>query len=288
MTFPRCALLLPLLSLLAVSQALASDGVLEINQVCALAGCFPGDSAGFPVEISQSGSYALTSNLDLSSEPSPPDATAIAIGADDVAIDLRGFAIIGTTACDFLGACTNTGSGIGIRQSGGIRERTSVRDGVIRGMGRYGIYCDIGCSVENVKLQGNGDIGIYVVNAPARIQGNLVRNNGGIGIHAAGVISENVIENNGGVGLRDGGLGSAGRSVIARNRVSGNSGGGATCSYSTVVDNVLAFNSNFDLRIDSGAVCALGRNTISGTLDNSVGAFVEVDGNLCGIDSVCP
>ncbi len=31
--------------------ARAADGVLEINQACAAAGCFAGDSAGFPVTL---------------------------------------------------------------------------------------------------------------------------------------------------------------------------------------------------------------------------------------------
>jgi hypothetical protein len=45
----------------------ASDGQLEINQACAVnTGCFPGDDPGFPVTITQPGSYRLTGNLDLS------------------------------------------------------------------------------------------------------------------------------------------------------------------------------------------------------------------------------
>ena len=56
-------LMLLLLFALA-TPALASDGVLEINQTCAVqTGCFPGDTAGFPVKITASGSYRLTGNL---------------------------------------------------------------------------------------------------------------------------------------------------------------------------------------------------------------------------------
>jgi hypothetical protein len=75
---------------------------------------------------------------------------------------------------------------------------------------------------------------------------------------------------------------------VAQNRIYGNATGGSTCSYSTLVDNFLGFNSSFELRIDTGSRCALGRNTIVNTLDNSVGGFVEVDGNMCGGDLVCP
>lgn len=44
------------------SMAVAADGELEINQACAgsSVGCFPGDSAGFPVSITQPGSYRFT------------------------------------------------------------------------------------------------------------------------------------------------------------------------------------------------------------------------------------
>ena len=53
------------LVLLSASPALAVDGVLEINQVCAdKTGCFSGDAAGFPVTIGTAGSYRLTGNLD--------------------------------------------------------------------------------------------------------------------------------------------------------------------------------------------------------------------------------
>ncbi len=266
-----------------VTSALATDGVLEINQTCAVqTGCFAGDPAGLPVTITSPGSYRLTSNLDVSVAASPPGTTAIEIAANDVSIDLAGFVINGTTQCGTFGTCTNTGSGSGIVPAGGIRERISVRSGVIRGMGRYGVMCDIGCSVENVKVDGNGSIGIYVVNPPARIQGNLARNNGGAGIRAAGVISENIMEQNGGLGFEDRGF-----SVIARNRVFGNSGGGITCQGSTVIDNFIRFNSSSDIKIDAGTPCALGRNTLN-SIDNSVGSFVEVDHNLCGGDLVCP
>ena len=44
----------------------AVDGVFEISQACVEFGCVPGDSAFFPVTISESGSYRLTSNIIVS------------------------------------------------------------------------------------------------------------------------------------------------------------------------------------------------------------------------------
>ncbi len=49
------------LLLTLATSAYASDGVLEINQACAVnTGCFPGDDPGFPVTVVQPGSYSLT------------------------------------------------------------------------------------------------------------------------------------------------------------------------------------------------------------------------------------
>jgi hypothetical protein len=68
-------------------QAQAVDGVLEINQTCAVnTGCFAGDTAGFPITINTQGSYVLTSNLDL------PDVntTGIEVTVGIVTIDMNG------------------------------------------------------------------------------------------------------------------------------------------------------------------------------------------------------
>ena len=81
----RRLVLAPLLSLALATSAIASDGVLEINQTCAgQTGCFAGDAAGFPVTISASGSYRLTSNLTVPNE----NTEGIVVSANDVGIDL--------------------------------------------------------------------------------------------------------------------------------------------------------------------------------------------------------
>lgn len=284
-------LALPLALSLLAAPALASDGVREINQACALVGCFSGDPAGFPVEITAPGSYRLTGNLDVSVAAIPADTTAVRVESDDVSVDLGGFTISGVTTCSILGVCSNTGVGSGIDQSGGIRERTSVLNGVIRRMGRYGIYCDLGCTVENMKVETNGLAGIYVVNGDARVARNIVRSNGGIGIRADGLINENVVQLNAGLGIQETGAGTSGSgsSVISRNRILANTGGGLLCNGSLVVDNVIKSNSTFELKTYTTVFpCALGRNLIAGTVDVSSGAIVQVDLNTCGGDLTCP
>ncbi|MEX0914428.1 MAG: right-handed parallel beta-helix repeat-containing protein [Wenzhouxiangellaceae bacterium] len=74
-----------------------ADGVIEINQACVPTGCFDGDSTGFPVRISETGSYRLTSNLDTR----PDTVTAIDIEADRVTLDLNGFSVIGPQTCSY-------------------------------------------------------------------------------------------------------------------------------------------------------------------------------------------
>jgi hypothetical protein len=99
--------------LAATSSSLyAVDGVVLIDQNRALAGnVTPGDAPGFPVTISQPGSYRLSGNLTV------PDSntTAIQITADFVTLDLNGFSIIGPNVCTVNPtACSAPGSGTGV------------------------------------------------------------------------------------------------------------------------------------------------------------------------------
>src|SRR5579871_2894201 len=121
---------------LAAVPAFAVDGVVLINQSNALAGnVTPGDTPGFPVTISQSGSYKLSSNLVIAD----PNGTGILITADNVTIDMNGFSMIGPSVCNGSGttptsSCTvsNT-SGIGI--NAGEQTGITIMNGSIRGMG---------------------------------------------------------------------------------------------------------------------------------------------------------
>ncbi len=130
----------------------AVDGVLEINQACAVnTGCFSGDSAGFPVTIGQAGSYQLTGNLTVPDE----NTTAIQIIIANVTVNLNGFAIIGPTQCSGIPPlCSGLGNGVGITGSAG---RTTVKNGTIHGMGSAGILLT-GTSneVSALSLNSNG------------------------------------------------------------------------------------------------------------------------------------
>lgn len=73
----------------------AVDGVVEINQDSALAGgVTPGDSPGFPITLSQAGSYVLTSNLVLNSG----GVHGIELTASHVTLDLNGSCAVARAA----------------------------------------------------------------------------------------------------------------------------------------------------------------------------------------------
>jgi hypothetical protein len=152
--------------LAASGPAQAVDGVREINQTCAVnTGCFSGDAAGFPVAISERGSYVLTSNLEV------PDANTTAIdntGAG-VTIDLNGFVVFGPGG---------SGTGNGIASAANL---TTVRNGIVRLMGGTGISLTHRSIVENVTVQSNGSDGVLLGDNSLLLE-CIVQSNGGAGL----------------------------------------------------------------------------------------------------------
>ncbi len=124
----------------------ASDGVFVINEVCDGFGCFPGDTGGLPITITQPGSYQLTSNLVSSSTT----INVIEINADNVTLDLNGFSIIGPRTCtgdNATLACTNAGmTAHAITASG--RKNITVKNGVTKGF-------DTGVNLQSTASRGN-------------------------------------------------------------------------------------------------------------------------------------
>ncbi|NNE36338.1 MAG: right-handed parallel beta-helix repeat-containing protein, partial [Rhodothermales bacterium] len=217
---------------LAPLQGTAQEGALEINAACAvMIGCFPGDTPGYPVTISEPGAYRLTSELDLGSA----NTTGIIVAARYVDLDLGGFTIRGVNA-------SGTGTGI----AAGITARaTRVHNGFVIGTGLDGIHLGGESVVEDVIVYGvgrdgidvgdesrvlystsasNGDDGIVAGESTAVI-GNLVWDNvdNGIVFNPASTLRENVSSNNGNLGII--GLGTSidiagiGHNVVTNNGV---------------------------------------------------------------------
>jgi hypothetical protein len=261
--------LVPALVLVCSSTglALASEGVIEINHARALAGgVTPGDAPGYPVTVSTAGSYRLTSDLVM------PDAgtSGIELTADHVQLDLAGFAIVGPVQCT-SGSCSSSGAGMGIQgvfAAGQAADDVVLRNGTLRGAGRFGAALGASCRVERMTFSGNGDAGLVLgllgwvsesraenndsdgfrLNSSSRIENCIAMLNGGYGITVFGssvrvegcTVSANL---GGGIngadlvvlhGLVSGNTGIGGirlltRGMVLGSQVIGNTGSGISC-----------------------------------------------------------
>jgi hypothetical protein len=178
--------------LLIPCAALATDGVFEINQAKVLA------SGGFPYVIAQSGSYRLTSDLDVRvlGLPNSTNTNAIEIwGAIGVTLDLNGFTIFGPAQCS--PACSNTGTGKGVQVAGYAADVT-IRNGRVIGAGGWGLDVEAGSAlVEDVQVSHCGGFGIYV--GYGNVIRSTARSNGIDGISVFdGVIRDSFAINNNG------------------------------------------------------------------------------------------
>ena len=177
-----------LLTLLAGS-AWAVDGVVLIDQNKALAGnVTPGDAPGFPVTITQPGSYRLSGNLVVPNEFT----TGIVVTASAVSIDLNGFGIFGPgrPSNDTLFV------GVGITDSNSDLNQTNIaiRNGTIAGMGGSGIIITGGGGeIMNVRSHNNAGVGISVGEGYL-VSGNTVSfNRFGLWAGSASVVRGNVV-----------------------------------------------------------------------------------------------
>jgi parallel beta-helix repeat protein len=235
-------------------------GVVLINQNRALAGgVSPGDTPGFPVTISQPGSYRLSGNL------SPSGATdAIVITTNDVTLDLNGFTILGVA-----------GSGRGVNAQG--RSRIIVTNGIVRGMGSDGLVVGDDSRVERVHAIGNGGDGIQT-NDAGTVTGNTARDNGGAGIQVndGGTVIGNTALGNGDIGIRAGGLASGGSTVTGNTTFGNGSTGILAGDGSTVTGNTARDNGGAGIIVGGGTVSG---NTAFGNDGTGILAGGTVSGN---------
>lgn len=258
------------------NSASAVDGVILITQANAQAGnVTPGDTAGFPVTISRSGSYQLASNLTVPDE----NTSAIRIFADNVTLNLNGFAILGSNSCSIPNEsvlCTKNGIGIGVSSTG---FATTIINGSISGMGRNAINGgNSGLHVENMTIYSNGGSGVIGgFNGACIVTGNNISYNYGDGINTSPgmcTITNNTLSFNGSdatkAGIRTGSTGS----TVLGNTINGNAGFGLSAENASTgyTNNVFFGNSN--------VIIGAGGQVSNGTQ-------LGVDGNLCnGI--LCP
>jgi parallel beta-helix repeat protein len=205
LTFLLIATMLTLVVTVVSPAAFAVDGVLEINQTCAAnSGCFSGDLPGFPVAITEPGSYRLTSNL--------TGGISSALEVSDVTIDLNGFTLTG--AADSNGIQITNG------------DNWEIRNGTVRGFinGIQQSSASNGHRVIGVRVLGNTRLGIQISgDGSHRVEGCTVIGNGadgdreGISIAGKSTVIGNTVSDNFGFGMSLGAGTGYGENVIANN-----------------------------------------------------------------------
>lgn len=236
------------------SSLYAADGVVLIDQSHALAGnVTPGDTPGFPVTISQSGSYRLSGNLTVTDF----DTTAIQILADLVTLDLNGFSIAGPASCTNgpASTCPAPGKGIGV-QAGGDQKfgpaGVRVLNGSVRGMDLGILMTGDGSFVERVTAFNNAGGGMSVAGSVIE---SAATHNGSFGIIATTVRDCTSVQNFG-----DGIILDVSGGVAAGNVSSFNGGYGFSVPFGTATGNTAFLNKSFG--ISASCPSSIAGNTV--------------------------
>jgi hypothetical protein len=248
--FNRPSIIVAFLVFLAALRAapvLAADGQIVVTHTKAVNGnVTPNDPPGYPVILSQAGSYILGSNLTPG-----PGLDAIEVTTSDASIDLNGFKISGGPA----GGSNNARNGIW-----GKGDRLTIRNGTITGFEGHGIHAPLRLYliVENMRVLNNITAGINNgFGSYALIRNSIAASNGFMGI-ACGYschVEGNIVANN---GQRVGDY-------------------GVYLFSGTVLGNTIASNRDRGIHVPSnGTVVGYGNNTIFG---NNLGGQ-QVSGNL--------
>lgn len=271
----RSTLILVLLLSTLANDALAVDGVLEINQICAVqTGCFSGDTAGFPVTIVSPGGYRLTSNLGLPSS----NTDAIVVSTSSVSIDLGGFEIAGTVTCSGtpLVCSPVSGTGSGVKRAVATNLGISVMNGSITGMGSHGVWLGGAAEVANLRVRWNAYRGIYA-GAGSTVVGNTAYQNGETGIVAdnGSTVSGNAAFENASEGI----VASVGVTVVGNTANQNGTVGISAASGSTVSSNTAFRNVGDGISVGGGSTVS--NNTVqqNGNEGISASSGVTLIGN---------
>jgi len=294
--------------LLAANIASAVDGAYQINSACAAVGCFAGDSAGYPVTITQPGTYDLVGDLTIADQV----ASAIVVQANNVTIEMNGFRIIGPVTCS--GPPTNctpstVGAGnVGIDGWSYSPTNLVVRNGSVTGMGT-GILASYDGRVEHVQAIQNGDAGIRArigtavsdstgtYNGHVGVEAGLMikcvaSHNGQYGLAGTGtaaggsLIKDSLATFNDSYGVYLGGSGNVVGTTVVENNVGMYTDGGA----SQVLDSLFASNTLVGVTVHTGVV-GIARSTFNGNNSGGLqwgGSVVQMGTNLCGSSTTCP
>ncbi|OYU99586.1 MAG: hypothetical protein CFE45_12390 [Burkholderiales bacterium PBB5] len=230
-----------LISAALLATAVSAFAQASIDHNRALTGSInPGDAPGYPITLSQPGSYKLTGNLVV-----PAGTSGIEITAPHVTLDLNGFAILGPGSCaqslPALGVTCNQPFNVAVA---GIRATAAdlaitVRNGAVQGVAGYGFFASGNDLVERVHISQNNLEGIRSTQSAdqhMRIVDAYLQLNGGSGLWVGGgVVTGSRLVSNGANGIsgtprltvldtdvrRNNGIGLSG-ALVGRTQSSGN------------------------------------------------------------------
>jgi hypothetical protein len=217
------AVFLAALACISAGEAFANPIV--ITQAKAVSGGItPGDDPGFPITLSQPGSYIFGSDVLPTS-----GVNGIEVTAPYVTIDLNGFLLHGGGAANT--GITTTGNALTIKSgiighfvSVGIQASTAyvtVRNMTIVENGQNGVILGDYAMIADSTISANGSSGIDCGNY-CHVQGNVLSENKFRGVFiGSGSSLGNTIENNQSFGIRG-----VGQSGYGNNTLMYNDGGG--------------------------------------------------------------
>jgi len=224
--------------------------------------------SSLPFLITQPGSYYLTRNLALSNA----NTHGIRVQADNVTIDLNGFALIG--AGNALGT---SGTGINVE---GDRYNLAIRNGTVRDWRGWGIRAVTGrnCQFESLRAFSNGNVGI-LAGPCSLVSGNTCYGNLAWGIGVTGpctIINNTCVSNDEGIVVNAG-------STITGNTCYLNAKDGIRCIErgNTITFNTCAYNTGNGISTSTVGNCSIANNTCSynGNGGDGAGIYALGSGN---------
>lgn len=240
--------------------ASAAQGVVDIDQAAAKAGGItPGDAPDWPIFITRSGSYRLTSDLVIDRLD---HASVIVILADNVTIDFNGFGIYGPNRCKSVGPFGITGC-------------------TVRGLG-HGVTTDLqarSVKLRNGQIRGMAGAGISLPTADAHISDMVVTHSGGMGVD----IKSGTLRNNSSQFNASEGFVARGAAIATGNQAIGNGTDGLhfyAGTGSLATGNQALRNGRYGIAVTHSASAGVGGNVMhENALGNLFGSVFDMGGN---------
>ncbi len=217
-----------------------------------------------PFTITKSGSYVLTSDIRdcLPCDDLPTD--GIIIDADDVTLDMNGFALVGAPG--------NSLSGIVVRQG---RTNVVIKNGVVRDWDDHGIDASAGrnARIDDMRVSDNGQNGI-LVGFGGVVRLSTVSTNDGQGIVVApgSVVDRCVATENGSDGIVAIPTAVPSGSTISGSSARFNGGSGILAGDGTTITDCTS-DQNAGHGISTGLGCTIRGNTVATNAGSGILTF---------------